>query len=75
MDQEYLAHYGVLGMKWGVRKQKTSFSKSSSTKKKISRKEYKNIVKKNKAHLRKYAKISLYPESVLKEFGYNKKKQ
>lgn len=38
----YLYHHGVKGMKWGVRKSKKS----------ISRKEYRNIVKENKKILR-----------------------
>ena len=32
MDGEYLQHYGVLGMKWGVRKSKKNEPRSYSTK-------------------------------------------
>lgn len=68
-DSNYLIHYGVLGMKWGVRKK----IKSTKQPKRISRKEYNNTVKKNKDYLRKHVKISLYPESVLKAQGIDKK--
>lgn len=45
-DSEYLIHYGVTGMKWGVRRARVK------SKKTISRKEYSSTVKKNKQILR-----------------------
>lgn len=45
MDQNsYLAHYGVKGMKWGVRKRRTtSYSKDYSRAEKLSKKSYKSL--------------------------------
>ena len=34
MDNNYLQHYGVLGMKWGVRRSKTQLSSTSGSSKK-----------------------------------------
>ena len=47
MNQEtYLYHHGVKGMKWGVRKAKPS------SRRKLSRKQYRSIVKSNKKTIR-----------------------
>lgn len=58
-DIDYLAHFGVKGMKWGIRKKSNL---NNSSKKRISRKEYRDIVKKNKKALqsRKYQALKAY---------------
>lgn len=35
MSDDYLIHYGVLGMKWGVRKKRANSIKSISKKKQV----------------------------------------
>ena len=46
MNEDYLIHYGVLGMKWGVRKKRYNFIKSMVKK----QQKYKEEVKWNKSY-------------------------
>lgn len=62
MEEEYLQHYGVLGMKWGVRKQKTS----TSTKKKRSNARKNYNLKINSRKKNKYRDISNLTDTQLR---------
>lgn len=42
-DEEFLMHYGVLGMKWGVRRSRNGSSKSSGSKRKKKRENIKDL--------------------------------
>lgn len=59
MSDDYLMHYGVLGMKWGVRKDRSS--KSSSTRKKRSKAsaDYKEAKTLNKKGVKKLSNAEL----------------
>lgn len=45
-DSEYLAHYGVLGMKWGIRKKSKTSGKTMPKKSSVTKTKKKNVKKK-----------------------------
>lgn len=65
MDNNYLQHYGILGMKWGVRRSKNQLAKSSKTRrsktdnwsddaKEVSKLKKKKVSEMTNAELRKF---------------------
>jgi len=66
-----LSHYGVLGMKWGVRRSKAHLSRATGSSKKSSNNGNKKNVKKNKAKEQKKGDFS----SVYREERKRQKRQ
>lgn len=58
MGEQYLAHYGVLGMKWGVRKDRSSKSSSKRRKSKVSA-DYKEAKTLNKKGAKKLSNAEM----------------
>lgn len=58
MNEDYLCHHGVKGMKWGRRKQKVSSGVKKTGSKKISNKQKKTLSKANKEKVKKVAKTA-----------------
>lgn len=76
-SEDYLIHYGVLGMKWGVRKKKSSnnsFNNYKSRKtKKLERKSSKAMLKSN--NLKKFSENKAYNKKERDNFARNSAKQ
>lgn len=54
MDEEYLAHYGILGMKWGVRKNpQRAYQKASKKYDKLEKKANKSLIQAGKYNRRR----------------------
>lgn len=68
-DDEFLAHYGVLGMKWGVRKTPEQIGKTQA---KLANKNDKLIKKAAKAD-KKAAKLSMKAAKRMQKGKYDKK--